>query len=204
MDLKKDAIVSTFADMSVKNIPELGYLLTEIEKKYGRRVATSTDFECLAADIQDKTKSIISASTLKRMWGYVTLCPQPRIATLDTLSRYLGFASFSAFCEDLAKRNIVESGFFTTRSVAVSDLNTGDRVLIGWAPDRLVALNYLGNFSFEVVESHNSKLMPGDRFELSSIIVGYPLYIARILRGGEYTPSYAAGKNGGINILKVN
>ena len=74
---------------------------------------------------------------------------------------------------------------------------------LGWAPNRLVVLNYLGSFQFEVVCSENSQLQAGDRFELSEIIVGYPLYISRILRGGKYTPSYVAGQINGINLLTV-
>ena len=77
------------------------------------------------------------------------------------------------------------------------------KVIIGWAPDRVVEIRYLGDFMFEVEKSCNSKLKSGDRFELSDIILGYPLYISRILREGEYTPAYVAGQDGGINLLKV-
>lgn len=76
-------------------------------------------------------------------------------------------------------------------------------VQIGWAPDRLVRLSYLGDHQFEVMSSENSQLRSGDRFELSEIIVGYPLYISRILRDGKYTSSYVAGQIDGINLLKV-
>jgi hypothetical protein len=67
----------------------------------------------------------------------------------------------------------------------------------------LVRLKYLGDFQFEVISSENSQLLPGDRFELSEIIIGYPLYISRILRDGEYTPSYVAGCNKGISHMKI-
>ena len=79
----------------------------------------------------------------------------------------------------------------------------GVEVSIGWAPNRLVRLKYHGDFQFEVISSENSQLMPGDRFELSEIIIGYPLYISRILRDGEYTPSYVAGRNKGISHMKI-
>ena len=85
----------------------------------------------------------------------------------------------------------------------VAELAKDTLVTIGWAPDRVVKMKYLGNFGFEVISSENSQLRPGDKFELSEIIVGYPLYISRILRDGEYTPSYVAGQPDGINLLKV-
>ena len=184
-------------------MPELAYLLEEVEKKYGRRIATTTDFESLSVVIEHQIGELLSSSTLKRLWGYVSLNPTPRVATLDILSRFVGQKNFKAFCESLKDSKAFVSTFFTAKCQTVAELTRGVSVTIGWAPNRLVRLNYLGDFQFEVVSSENSQLLQGDRFELSEIIVGYPLYISRILRDGEYTPSYVAGQQGGINLLKV-
>ena len=186
-----------------KNMPELAYLLTEVEKKYGRRIATTTDFESLSVVIEHQIGELISSSTLKRLWGYVSLNPTPRVATLDVLSRFVGHRDFKAFCNHLKESQVYASNFFTSRCQTVAELKPDTTVHIGWAPNRLVKMRYLGNYQFEVMSSENSQLMPGDRFELSEIIVGYPLYISRILRNGAYTPSYVAGQIDGINLLKV-
>ena len=71
-------------------MPELAYLLEEVEKKYGRRIATTTDFEALSVVIEHQVGEMLSSSTLKRLWGYVSLSPTPRVATLDILSRFVG------------------------------------------------------------------------------------------------------------------
>ena len=184
-------------------MPELAFLLEEVEKKYGRRIATTTDFESLSVVIEHQIGELLSSSTLKRLWGYVSLNPTPRVATLDILSRFVGQKNFKAFCESLKNSKAFVSTFFTAKYQTVAELASGVSVTVGWAPNRLVRLNYLGDFQFEVVSSENSQLLQGDRFELSEIIVGYPLYISRILRDGEYTPSYVAGQQGGINLLKV-
>ena len=184
-------------------MPELAYLLEEVEKKYGRRIATTTDFESLSVVIEHQIGELLSSSTLKRLWGYVSLNPTPRVATLDILSRFVGQKNFKAFCESLKDSKAFVSTFFTAKYQTVAELASGVSVTVGWAPNRLVRLNYLGDFQFEVVSSENSQLLQGDRFELSEILVGYPLYISRILRDGEYTPSYVAGQQGGINLLKV-
>ena len=188
---------------SDKNMPELAYLLTEVEKKYGRRIATTTDFESLSVVIEHQIGELISSSTLKRLWGYVSLNPTPRVATLDVLSRFVGHRDFKAFCNHLKESQVYASNFFTSRCQTVAELKPDTTVHIGWAPNRLVKMRYLGNYQFEVMSSENSQLMTGDRFELSEIIVGYPLYISRILRNGAYTPSYVAGQIDGINLLKV-
>lgn len=186
-----------------RNMPELAYLLTEVENKYGRRIATTTDFESLSVVIEHQIGELISSSTLKRLWGYVSLSPTPRIATLDVLSRFVGHRDFKAFCNHLKDSKVISSNFFTSRCQTVAELSTGATVQIGWAPNRLVKLSYLGDFQFEVLSSENSQLRQGDRFELSEIIVGYPLYISRILRDEVYTASYVAGQIDGINLLKV-
>ena len=193
----------TFVGQIDRNMPELAYLLTEVEKKYGRRIATTTDFESLSVVIEHQIGELISSSTLKRLWGYVSLNPTPRVATLDVLSRFIGHRDFKAFCNYLKDSQVYASNFFTSRCQTVAELQSETIVQVGWAPNRLVKMLYLGNYQFEVISSENSQLMVGDRFELSEIIVGYPLFISRILRNGAYTPSYVAGQIDGINLLKV-
>ena len=186
-----------------KQIPELACLLQKVEERYGRGVKTSTDFEALSVTIERETGEFISSSTLKRLWGYVSLQPSPRVATLDVLARFVGHASFSAFCQSLKSDPSFESGFFTTRFVVSDELSEGDSVVLGWAPNRLVKLLYLGNSSYRVVSSENSKLREGDEFSASQFMLGYPLFVDRIKRAGEFTPSYVAGKVEGLNYLEV-
>ena len=184
-------------------MPELAYLLDEVEQKYGRRIATTTDFESLSVVIEHQIGEMLSSSTLKRLWGYVSLNPTPRISTLDILSRFTGHKDFKTFCQSLTDSNVFSSTFFTSRYLSVSELKENSKVIVGWDPDRCVEMRYLGDFTFEIEKSVNSKLKIGDRFELSDIILGYPLFITRILRDGEYTPAFVAGQGGGINLLTV-
>ena len=184
-------------------IPELNYLLTQVEKRYGRRIATSTDFEALSVFIEHETGELLSASTLKRLWGYVTSRPTPRKDTLDILCRFIGYRDFRVFCDNLKTTDAFASQFFTGETVYSSDLAQGAQLTIGWNPNRLVTLKHLGGGTFEVLSSENSKLLPGDRFEVSHLMKGYPLFIPRILRDGRYTPAYIAGNDGGLKLLRV-
>jgi len=187
-----------------KQIPELTMLLRKVEERYGRGINTTTDFEALSVTIEREVGGYVSASTLKRLWGYVSLQPSPRIATLDVLARYVGRKSFSDFCKMLRDDPSTESGFFTTRFVVADELNEGAGLTIGWAPNRLVKLKYLGNSMFKVLSSDNSKLRVGDEFCAAQFMLGYPLFIDRILRDGEYTSSYVAGKIQGLNTLDLD
>ena len=186
-----------------KNIPELNSLLTEVEKKYGKRVATSTDFEALSAEIEHSNGDLISASTLKRLWGYVNSNPIPRNGTLDILCRYIGERNFKEFCINLKKTAGIESGHFASKYVTSSELVVGQRVLIGWKPERLVELVYLGSLSFRVQSSQNAQLQEGDEFEATNFSLGFPLYLPFILRKGEKLPSYVAGAFSGLTTLEI-
>lgn len=185
-----------------KEIPELTSLLRQVEKVYGRRVATTTDFESLSVVIEHEIGELLSASTLKRLWGYVGDRRTPRLDTLDILSRYCGKKDFKEFCTWLAEESGVDSQFFTTRYVSVSDLAVGDRLTLGWAPDRLVRVQYLGSGRFRVKTSEKSKLKVGDEFEAEGFMLGCPLYMMAIYRDGQTLPAYVAGRVHGLSVLE--
>ncbi|MCI6327615.1 MAG: hypothetical protein MR793_02970 [Bacteroidales bacterium] len=186
-----------------KEIPELQYLLELVEKQYGRKLSTTTDFESLSVIIEKATGDLLSSSTLKRLYGYVSLNTVPRKTTLDILSRFIGNRDYETFRISLSNDPQFSSRFFSAKTVTTSELKAGDRLRIGWPANRIVTLNYLGNDLFEVETSVNASLVKGDRFRQVSFMKGYPLYLSRILRNGDYTPAYVAGMNSGLNLLEV-
>lgn len=80
--------------------PEIQKLLQVIEHRLNwgaPREWQSRDFDSLQQLILDETGVSLSASTLKRVWGRVQYSNDPSGATLDTLARFAGFASYRAF-----------------------------------------------------------------------------------------------------------
>ena len=186
-----------------KEIPELQYLLELVEKQYGRKLSTTTDFESLSVIIEKATGDLLSSSTLKRLYGYVSLNTVPRNTTLDILSRFIGNRDYETFRISLSNDPQFSSRFFSAKTVTTSELKAGDRLRIGWPANRIVTLNYLGDDLFEVETSVNASLVKGDRFRQVSFMKGYPLYLSRILRDGDYTPAYVAGMNSGLNLIEI-
>ena len=186
-----------------KEIPELQYLLELVEKQYGRKLSTTTDFESLSVIIEKTTGELLSSSTLKRLYGYVSLNTVPRKTTLDILSRFIGNRDYETFRISLSNDPQFSSRFFSAKTVSTSELKAGDRLRIGWPANRIVTLNYLGDDLFEVETSVNASLVKGDRFRQVSFMKGYPLYLSRILRDGDYTPAYVAGMNSGLNLIEI-
>ncbi len=190
--------------MGTPFIPELGELLRQVEDKFGHRLSTTTDYELLSFVIEREIGELISASTLKRLWGYVSYSSTPRVATMDTLCRYLGQKDFKSFCKKLKDSGAVVSSFFTSKTIETASLKEGSSLLLGWAPNRLVEIRFIGGTTFEVISVENAKLRPGDRFEASEFILGAPLFIATIRRSdGTVTPPYVAAKAEGLNVLEV-
>ena len=186
----------------IKGIPELSFLLKSVEKVYGRRVATTTDFESLSVVIEHEIGELLSASTLKRLWGYVGDRRVPRADTLDILSKYCGKEDFREFCAWLKEDSGVDSEFISSRFIRSCDLEAGDNLALGWAPDRLVRVAYLGGERFRVTSSGKSKLKDGDEFEVDAFMLGFPLYIAAIYRDGQVLPAYVAGRVHGLSVLE--
>lgn len=186
----------------MNQIPELQQLLAEVEKKYSHRIATTTDFETLSTVMEYEQGESLGASTLKRLWGYIPGRTTPRLSTLDVLARYAGYKNFLHFRDSLFADDA--SGYSPTRSfVAAEDMTPGEKLVIGWAPNRLVTLEYLGEGRFRVAESANSKLREGDEFCQQAFFKGWPLFVSGISRNGGITPPYVAGKTDGLNYLEV-
>lgn len=183
--------------------PEIEELKSAVEQKYGKVLGTTTDFEEFSIYLTKQVGIHLSSSTLKRLYGYVSDEHKPRITTLDILAQYLGYKDFSAFTIWLKTSNKFNSSFFDANRLASNDLEINSHVEIGWSPNRLLTLRFLGNSCFEIEKAENSKLRVGDRFITGCFIMGQPLYLPYIERNGEHTAPFVAGRNGGLTIINV-
>jgi hypothetical protein len=62
-------------------------LCREVETTAGRKLVTPKDFVFLENEILDKLHEQISATTLKRLWGYLSEDVTPRVTTLNILAK---------------------------------------------------------------------------------------------------------------------
>lgn len=184
-----------------KQKPEIIELLNAVEKKYGHRLQTTTDFDEFSLFLKSKYNYLLSTSTLKRLWGYVNDEHKPRTQTLNLLCQYIGFSFFSEFCHHLKTSTAYNSSFFSTKQIQSKDLNVGDQVEIGWAPNRYVLLNYKGENVYQVLHAKESKLQEGDCFETACFLLGQPLLLSYISRDGHRTAPFIAGRNGGLTLI---
>ena len=79
----------------------LAKLRDKIEEAVGRKMKTPKDFDFLSEQVFEKLHETVSATTLKRIWGYLPDSSKPRISTLDFLSLFVGEKDWEAFCSQM-------------------------------------------------------------------------------------------------------
>jgi hypothetical protein len=78
------------------------------------------------------------------------------------------------------------------------ELHYGEHLRLTWQPDRECDVEYLGNLTFRVVASKNTRLREDDTFECSLIVEGEPLYIDNLKQGEMPAVAYVCGKKTGV------
>ena len=183
-----------------KNKAVIANLRREIETAVNRRLTTPKDFDALRELIFSRLHILVSATTLKRIWGYIDDDVSTRRGTLDILARYVGYADFAAFENGtVAHGGELPSNPIMSRRIDVDEqLQPGDLIRLTWQPGRVCDVEYRGNRSFCVVASQNTRLCAGSTFKCSLIIEDEPLYIDCLVTNGAAPVAYVCGKRSGI------
>lgn len=190
--------------MAIKtNSPHIITLKRVVEKRFGHPLETRSDFSLFADEIERVTHNHLAENTLRRLWGRIKGYDTVFTRTLDVLCQYVGHAHWHAFCTSLENQSqkesqVISDGF----TIKVEDLNIGDRIRIGWLPDRICTIEYVGGKCFKAITTQNSTLQAGDTFECSVILKNYPLFVDNLIHGGELCQRYSIGINHGITILE--
>ena len=186
--------------------PKLAALRIAVEKKFGKIPKVHNDFISLADSIEITLHQHISETTLERVWnyskrGYATVS----LHTLNLICRYIGKNDWQHFCDSLAESGLIDSDMFECDAIRSKDLKIGEKLQIGWLPDRLCMVEYLGNHRFMAIECENSTIQPGDTFHCLEFILHQPVNMDYFQKRGEKSNNnirYVAGKMNGITTLR--
>ena len=192
--------------MTIKSdIPQICALRERIENKLGKTLNTHSDFVELTSLIELELRQHISESTLERVWNYSTRgYDTVSLRTLNVLSNYAIGSNWNAFCDLLMKENKIESEVFNLEVISTQDLNIGDKVRIGWLPNRICVVRYLGENNFVAEHCENSTMKEGDTFVCHQFILGKELVMSDF-RQSPNNPEkvYIVGKEHGITTLNL-
>ena len=177
---------------------KIAQLKTDIETALGRAISTPKDFDFLRERIYARLRVLVSRSTLMRIWGYVDEV-EPRNSTLCILSQFLGYKDWGEYQQNALLPKEQQSNPVMNRRLSVKEtLKYGHRLRLTWQPQRVCDVKYLGDLSFEVIASENTRLRVGDTFQCSLIIEGEPLYIDNLKQGDCPPVAYVCGKKSGV------
>lgn len=191
--------------MNIKtDIPQISILKKAVEGTIDFPLSTHGDFLRLSAGIEFTLREHMSESTLERLWGYSTRHYETvSVRTLNVLARFIGYHSWEDFCSRTNKEGL-ESELFKDQAINSSDLSIGNRVRIGWEPDRICIIRYLGDNNFIADETKNSTMQPGDTFSCIQIQKGRPLHLDNFRKAGSSEKlRYVVGINTGLTILEI-
>lgn len=193
--------------MSVKSTrPEIEALKRDIEKKSMITPRTRVDFLKLRELIFNRINDYISESTLERLWNYSSRTAENfSLRILNLLSQYAEDCDWEEYCRRLSLHRKSESDMFDVNGISTSELRPGDRVVIGWQPDRQCSVRYLGDNRFVAEETHNSKLQAGDTFSCLHFQLGHPLYCENLesANGSRSGKRYCAATVHGLSMLQL-
>lgn len=176
-------------------------LKSHVERAFGNSIRTPKEFESLRESIMRHTGVLLSATTLKRLWGYLDEPVAPRESTLNILASYAGWPSWKEFASGVVPE--IESGTVAKLRINVrKDLAKGDIIRLLWHPERICDVEYLGDMEFKVISAQNTRLRPGDLFSCSLIISGEPLYMDNVRRDGAEMGVYVCGRRSGIGFIR--
>ena len=179
-------------------------LCKEIETALHRQMKTPKDFDFLKERIYERLNILVSSTTLKRIWGYLDEGVTPREKTLDVLTQFLGYRDWEEYTQHANNPKESQSSPVMNRKISVKeDLILGDCIRLTWQPDRVCDIEYLGNLSFKVIASENTRLQPGNTFECSLIVEGEPLYLDNLIQGQMLPTAYVCGKKSGVTFESV-
>lgn len=112
----------------------LQVLKTEVEVKFGRKIAYQKDCNALSNNILEIQKEYISPATLRRVFGFLTTNSNSSRVTLDILSRYVGFADWEDFCQrsvktkQTTKHSSLEQWYIIQDNAKVISSNTVEHI----------------------------------------------------------------------------
>ena len=87
------------------------HLRTDIEKKVGFKINTTTDVKSFLAILQEHTSAPISLSTLRRFWNLIPM-RKSNNSTLDVLAKFLEYASYQDYVK---KKNEYEKWYLDAK-----------------------------------------------------------------------------------------
>ena len=172
-----------------------------IEALISRKVRTPKDFVYLSESISDKTHQYVSPTTLKRIWGYLKESTNTRKSTLNILSEFAGYQDWEDFTANYREIDTsTREGLVLGVKYDYTQIKKGNLIEVSWIPESFCRLKCTGEHKFEIVDSSNCGLKPGDTVNCYLFMEGETLYFTDLTVNGCNYNAYKVGNIGGVSL----
>lgn len=172
----------------------------KIENKFNSPIRYSKDCDLLAAAISNETRSKISGSTLKRLFGIIPTKHNPSLYTLDVLSNYLGYANYDELINEF--RTHLEPLRSNLKELNSHEITPRLKFKVSYDKKHFMTLERLDNQALRISESNDARWKKNDLVEFKRILINYPLFIDNYIRLGVTKGEVIVGKVLGVRTIE--
>lgn len=171
----------------------------KIEERLGQAVRYPKDCDQLASNISEVCQATLSASTLRRLMGFVNGMNEPRLYTLDVIAEYLGhkgwdelLASFEPACGE--HEPVIEK-------LDPDQLKNGQVIRLTYGPAKVIDIRKVGGM-LQVLTSNEKRVMVNDEVRFKLLELHYPLTLTHHFRQGNSLGKLQLATVSGITSIK--
>lgn len=178
---------------------ELNRLKKEVEAFIDFQLRTPDNFSRLSEILQKDGGGYVSATTLKRIWGYIRDTGEdyrPSAFSINSLCRLIGFKDMDEFCNAPLT---VQSKEYRGEFIESIKIAPDAEIELRWQPNRRCTLRHINATLFRVTSQENSRLNEDDIVECGCFTQHAPAYFTRVFREGTLPLTYVAGAANGIS-----
>jgi hypothetical protein len=172
----------------------------KIENKFNSPVRYSKDCDLLAAAISHETRSKISGSTMKRLFGIIPTKHNPSLYTLDVLSIYLGYANYDELINEF--RTHLEPLRSNIKELSSMEITPKLKFKVSYDKKFYFTLERLENQTLRISETNDARWKKDDLIEFKRILINYPLFIDNHIRLGIPKGEAIVGKVLGVRTIE--
>ena len=151
----------------------------KIHHRFGQEIRYPKDCEPLAQSISEVCKTRISASTLRRLYGFVKGIREPRLYTLDIVAEYLGYKGWDQLIATFQKDREITVKIL--ERLKPEQIRKGETVELKYQPGKAIELKKVENV-FVVVSTNDKRLQLNDEVKFTLLELHYPLIFSHLIR----------------------
>lgn len=171
----------------------------KIEERFGKEVRYPKDCEPLANHISQACKTRVSASTLRRLYGFVKGIREPRLHTLDIVAEYLGHKGWEQLVSSFDRSEDEPEKLID--KLRPEQIKNGQAIQVAYEPTKVIEIRKVGG-QLQVVSSNEKRVLVNDEVRFRLLELHYPLTFSHHFREGGSLGKLQLATVSGITSIK--